>query len=73
MKFGRNDKVSGHLLGRQTLKSRTYVRFVIPKRRDLQFSRPATDSDGSAALPFVIPSPDFLLCGAREGHACGFL
>jgi len=27
-----------------------------PKWRDLQFSQPATDADGSTALPFVIPT-----------------
>jgi hypothetical protein len=27
-----------------------------PKWRDLQFSQPAADSDGSTALPFVIPT-----------------
>jgi len=27
-----------------------------PKRRDLQFSQPATDADGSGSLPFVIPA-----------------
>jgi hypothetical protein len=27
-----------------------------PKWRDLQFSQPATDPDGSTDLPFVIPT-----------------
>jgi hypothetical protein len=46
-----------------------------PKRRNLQFSQPASDPDGSATLPFVIPTgadPDFLLRGLRQKRVRGF-